>query len=166
MNALVFTRWRANGSGMSRARVLMAVVLILAAVLAAALYPTEKKRIRKVVSGCRAALEQKDLDGLMDHLSYMFRGENGMGYLELKKRAEMMFRRYDEFDVTADVMNITVDGDRAEADLKVTVSVMLGKEPVHLAGDAVGPEDIRLFLEKSTVAWKITGAERMDRERY
>ncbi|UCD35050.1 MAG: hypothetical protein JSU90_12290 [Nitrospiraceae bacterium] len=151
---------------MSRTRLLVILILILSAFLAAALYPSEKKRIRKVISGCREALAREDLEGIMEHLSFSFSSEYGGGYLQTKKRAELMFRRFDGFEVTADVMNIIIDRDRAEADLKVLVTARQGSEPVHLAGDAMGPDDIRLFLEKSPYDWKIIGIERTGQADY
>lgn len=151
---------------MPRRRVLVILILVLTAFIVVALYPSEKKRIRKVIAGCREALAREDLDGLMDHLSFTFRSEYGMGYMQVRKRAELLFRHYDGFDVTADVMSISIDEDRAEADLKVSVTARQDREMVQIAGDAAGPDDIRLFLEKSPYAWKITGIERTGQAAY
>ncbi|MEW6600076.1 MAG: hypothetical protein AB1499_03820 [Nitrospirota bacterium] len=131
------------------------VICVIIAVLAAVFYPSEKKRISKVLKACVESVTDEDISRLMEHISYNYRDDHGGSYLILKKRAETVFRRFDDFAITADVMNITVDREKAEADLRVSIIATEAGMRGYFIGDAEKAAEIMVHLEKSPYEWKI-----------
>lgn len=141
------------------------ILIALAAVLVAVFYPSEKKRINKVLKACRESVLHEDVGQLMEQISYNYRDDYGSSYLVLKKRAEMIFSRLSDFDITADVMNITVDSEQAEAHLKVNIIATEDGRRGYYIGDAVEASDIRVLLEKSPYEWKVISIDHYGEKR-
>ncbi|MBI5663951.1 MAG: hypothetical protein HZC49_02500 [Nitrospirae bacterium] len=140
---------------MARGRYRYLVLIVLAAVLVAVFYPSDKKRINKVLKACSESVLNEDIGQLMEHISYNYRDDYGGSYLALKKRAEMVFSRFNDFEITADVMRISVDGERAEAQLKVSIIATEDGRRGYFIGDAEKARDVRVLLEKSSYGWEI-----------
>ncbi len=144
---------------MSGKRCLISAVISLAVTLFIVSYPSDRKRIKKIIHGCRDSLINEDIDRLMEHISFNFRGPHGGSYLQLKKRAELIFKQFDDFDITSDIMNIIIEGKQAEADLKTSVIASEGIDRTYIIGDAGSNEDVNVLLEKSPYEWKVIGLE-------
>ena len=145
---------------MDRNRLLLLMVILIAASLVVIYYPSEKKRVKKVIHRCIESVLHEDVDHLMEPVSFNYRDDFGGSYAGLRKRAELIFNRFDDFDMTADIMNVTVEGKQAEAVLKVSIIASEGNERGYLVGDAGGNEDIKVFFEKSPYEWKVIKIER------
>jgi hypothetical protein len=105
----------------------------------------------------------KDISGLMENISFNYSDDYGGSYLLLKKRLEKLLNRFSDFEITADVMGMEIDENRAEADLKVSVIASKGEERGYLIGDAGGVQDMKVSFEKSpALQWKIIKVERFD----
>ncbi len=146
---------------MGRKSHIFPALLMLAAVLLYALYPTDKKRIKIVIKDSTEAIVQEDIDRLMEHISFNYRDRHGGSYLLFKKRMEKVFTKFDEFDITTDIMKVSVEDDGAEVELKMSVIASERAKRGYVIGDAVGAEDIRVFMEKSPYEWKVTEVERI-----
>ena len=140
---------------MARGRYRYLVLVVLAVVLATVFYPSETKRIKKVLKAIRESVLHEDIGQVMEYIAYNYRDEYGGSYLVLKKRAEMIFHRFNDFEITADIMNITVDGEQAEAHLKVNIIATEDGRRGYVIGNAEEAGDIRVFLEKSPYKWKV-----------
>ncbi len=146
---------------MSRNRYLIFTVISLTVMLVFAFYPSDRKRIKKIIRDCVDSVVNENADQLMEHISFNFKGPHGGSYLQLKKRVERIFERFDDFDITSDIMNISIEGKQAEADLKASVIASEGIDRTYFIGDAGSNEDIKVFLEKSPYEWKVIGFERL-----
>jgi hypothetical protein len=138
---------------------LLPLIAVAAVVAVVVFFPTEQKRIRKVITGAAEAVMREDVDGLMEHISFNYRDAHGGSYLLVGKRAEAAFRRYDSLDVTADIVNMDVEESRAEVYLKVTIIASQGPDRGYILGDAEKARDVKIGLEKSAYEWKIINAE-------
>ncbi len=58
-------------------------------------FPTDKKRIWKVIVASEKAIIDEELVGLMENISYNYRDEYGGTYLLIKRRMETVFKRLD-----------------------------------------------------------------------
>lgn len=141
-----------------KGRIFLAVLFIVL-VLIYVFYPTDKKRIKNVIENSTEAITEEDMDGLMEHISFNYRDDYGGGYLVLKKRMEKGFARFDDIDITADIMRVSVEGEKAEAELKLNVIASEGTDRGYVIGEAGSHEDIRIYLEKSPYEWKIIKIE-------
>lgn len=151
---------------MERRNYIYFAVVVISIVLVYILYPTDKKRIKKVIENGRQAVLAEDIDLMMDVISFNYRDSYGGTYLLLKKRAESAFHRYNDFEVTADAMRVSVDGNQAEASVKMSVIASVGSNRGYLIGDAEGARDVRIILDKSRYAWKVIQVEDIVDSKY
>lgn len=132
----------------------MLLFLIVAAAVFV-LYPTDEKRIRRVISGSEKAILRKDLDGLFEYISYNYKDDYGNSYLILKKRMQIVFNRLNDIEIEKNLIKITVQEKNAEADLNVKVIASEAESREYIIGDAVTGQGIKVYFEKSPYKWKI-----------
>jgi len=122
-------------------------------------YPTDEKRIKRVIAGSEEALLREDIDGLFEYISYNYRDDHGGSYLILKKRMQIVFKRLDDIEIEKNLLKITVQDKTAEAELNVRVIASEGEAREYIIGDAVTWQGIKVFLEKSPNKWLVTKVE-------
>jgi len=135
------------------------VIAVAAVVAAVVFFPTEQKRVRRVIKDAAEAVMREDVDGLMDHISFNYRDAHGSSYLLFRKKAEAAFRRFDSLDISTDIVDVFIKGNRAEVYLKVSIIASEGTDRGYILGDAGKARDVKVDLEKSPYEWKIINAE-------
>jgi hypothetical protein len=143
----------------SNSRISLALLLI-AVTAWYVFYPSDKKRIKKVIDNSTQAIIKKDIDELMDHVSFNYRDEYGGTYLLFKKRMEGVFARFEDIEIEADIMGVNVDNDQADARLRMSAVVTEGTDRGYIIGDGGTDEDVKVYLEKSPYEWKVFKVER------
>jgi hypothetical protein len=131
------------------------LLFFIVAAVVFVLYPTDEKRIKRVIAGSEEALLQKDLDGLFGYISYNYRDDHGGSYLILKKRMQIVFKRLDDIEIEKNLLGITVQEKTAEAELNVRVIASEGASREYIIGDAVNWQRIKIYFEKSPYKWKL-----------
>lgn len=131
-------------------------ILIVAAVfIAIVIFPSDKTRIQKVIMTSEEAVMNEDVQAVMEHVSFNYGDAHGGSYLTIKKRLERLFNTYNDLEVIADIVEITVNEDKAVADLKVSLIVSAGTERGYLIGDAGSHAKVKVDLEKEKLGWMI-----------
>ena len=130
-------------------------LVVAAVIIAIVMFPSDKKRIRKTIKTSEQAFIKEDLKSVMDCVSFNYTDDYGGSYLTFKKRAEKLFSTYDDFEVYADIVDITVSGDEAVADLRASLIASAGNERGYLFGDAGSHREIRVYLGKEKFGWMI-----------
>ena len=134
--------------------IFLSLFFIFAAVVFV-IYPTDEKRIKRVIAGSEEALLKEDIDGLFEFISYNYQDDYGDSYLILKKRMQIVFKRLDDIEIEKNLLGITVNEKSAEADLNVKVIASEGELREYIIGDAVTWQGIKVYFEKSPYKWKI-----------
>lgn len=132
---------------------LLLFLIVSAAVFV--LYPTDEKRIKRVIAGSEDALIKKDFDGLFEYISYNYKDDYGSSYLILKKRMQIVFKRLNDIEIEKNLLKITVQDKTAEAELNVKVIATEGATREYIIGDSVTWQGIKVYFEKSPYKWKI-----------
>jgi hypothetical protein len=128
---------------------LFSVIIILV------FYPTERKRIKNVINNAERSIIEEDIDALMKNISYNYIDGYGNNYLLLKKRTQMIFRRFDDIEIEKRFKDILINGKEAEVLITTDVMASEGSERGYIIGDAVNPGMVKVYLEKSPHKWKI-----------
>jgi hypothetical protein len=148
--------------------------LLLAAAAAATIFifwPSDERRIKKLFKEGAAAVESRDLDGVMSKISYTYRDNYGMTYMYLKETLKREFAKLSDPHVELSNLRIkvfkkTVPKEEggfavkqaiAEADVRVLATV--GTETGYVIGDPKSPLHLRFTLEKERMSWHIVEAE-------
>lgn len=137
--------------------VLAALILCAAAVYI--FYPTDEKRIIRVINNSEDAVADKNIDKLMEYVSYNYRDDYGSGYIQIKKILQTVFNRLNDIKIERNITKISVRENFAEAELDVRVIASEGENRGYIIGDAGQAAAIKIFFEKSSYKWLITKVE-------
>jgi len=118
-------------------------------------FPTDKKRIWKVIVTSEKAIIDEELDGLMDNISYNYRDEYGGTYLLIKRRMEAVFKRLDNIEAEVQLVRISVDKKQAEAEINVKVTASYGEDRSYIVGDPANWQNMKIYLKKSPYTWEV-----------
>ncbi len=129
--------------------------MIALGIIIVVFYPTEKSRIKKVINKSARAIRKEDVKGLMENISYNYTDDYGNNYLLLKKRMQMIFKRFDDIEIEKEFNEILVDGKNAEVMIIARVIATDDTERGYIIGDAIDPETIKVYLEKIPYIWRI-----------
>lgn len=96
----------------------------------------------------------------MEHISFNYHDNYGGSYLQFKKRAEMSFSSYDDFEIELDRIKIDFHEQEATVGLNVSIIASAGNERGYLIGDAAGFQKMAVYLEKTAYDWKVVKIEK------
>jgi len=142
-------------------RYIVPLVLLLCVVLIFIFYPTDEKRIKKIIARCEKAVVTGNLDELMSHVSYNYLDDHGNGYLQIKNIMQTAFQYLDDIEVEKDIIKILVKEQDAEAQLSIRVLASQKEDRGYIIGDAGRAQKIKVFLEKEKPLnkWLVTKIE-------
>lgn len=117
---------------------------------------SDEDLIREMINSAARAAGEKDIKGVTEHVSESYKDEYGNDKDSLKGLLFVYFRQYERINVYVRDAEISVEGDRAEADVKV---VFTGGESLDDIGDMVpssgGGYLLELKLQKEGGDWKV-----------
>ena len=146
-----------RGKGFIIALALVAVVYL---VFVRPLLISDEARIRKGVKEGGRAIEGKELEKCLRHVSLHYKDEYGLTYLRVKGLLIRIFQEFDAFEIDLENLRITVLDKRtafATFDLKVKVSYT--GQRAYLLGSGDFPNRIKMSFAKEGGRWKITQVE-------
>jgi hypothetical protein len=135
-------------------------MFVMAALIAYFIWPSDESRIRKLFEDAAKAAEARNVDGIMEKISYSYRDDYGMSYLTLREQLKTQFTSLSYIHVEYEEMKINVVKDRAATDLKLRVVATLGNETGYILGDIKTPLTLKITLEKERTKWLVTRIER------
>lgn len=140
-------------------KTIVLLLLVIAAVAVYLFWPGDEARIKKLIKEGARAIEQEDIDAVMDRVSYNYRDEHGLSYLLLKRTIERQFTRYEDIVVEYENLEVDVKDDEAEARMDLRVIATWGVDRGYYLGDIKEPAHLTLELEKSPARrWLIRGS--------
>jgi MFS superfamily sulfate permease-like transporter len=152
-----------RGKGFIIILVLLALVCI---VFIRPLLTSEEARIRKGVTEGVEAMEAKDLEKCLRHVSLHYKDEYGLTYLSVKRLLTHIFREFDAFDIDLKNLSITLlDKEAASASFDLKVKVNYRGQKVYLLGSMRFPNHITMSFVKEGRRWKVTQAEGVEAQR-
>jgi len=124
---------------------------------------TDEELILGMIDDAVDAAVAKDIKGVMEHVSDSYKDEYGNDRDALKGLLFVYFRQYDRINVYVRETEITVEGDRAEAAVKV---VFTGGESLEDIGDMVpnsgGGYLLEMTLEREDGDWMVVRSRWID----
>ncbi len=133
--------------------------LVLCLISIYVLYPTDERRIIRVVNKSEDAIVSEDIDKLMENVAYNYKDDHGNGYFQIKEILKIAFKRLNDLEVEKNITKISVKENAAEVELSVRVIALEGEDKGYIIGDAVQAATIKVFFEKSSYKWLITKVE-------
>ena len=139
--------------------VLIVLTILVASVIGFIYWNSPERRIRAVLTDGKAAIEAKDLDRAMSHVSLQYRDENGFAYMTVKKLLKMAFDQFEGFDLRLTNVSMEIQKDRAvvQTDLEV-IGIQQG-EKSYLIGSREESVPIRITFVKETMRWQVVSVD-------
>jgi hypothetical protein len=131
----------------------LALTLIIAGILI--FFPSDKKRVWKVIVSSEKAISDENLDGLMENISYNYRDEYGGTFLLAMRRMQSVFNKFNKIDTELQLIKISVNNKEAEAEINVRVTATHGEDSSYIIADPVNWQRMIIYLDKSPYTWKI-----------
>lgn len=104
---------------MDRRRVAAAIVVVVAGLLVLWLWPSEGARVRRKVEAAGRALEGESVRDLAGCLARDYADESGRSFEEILVAAKVVFDRFDAISIHFLAIDVSVNGPRATARVKV-----------------------------------------------
>lgn len=123
------------------------------------LYPTDERRIIRIINNSEDAVAEKNIDKLMEYVSYNYRDDYGSSYIQIKKILQTVLSRLNDIKIERTITKISVRENFAEAELDVRVIASEGEHRGYIIGDAGQAAAIKIFFEKSSYKWLIIKVE-------
>lgn len=144
---------------MSRKSISILVLLLVAIPAVYFLRPSDERRIKRLFTDGKRAIESENLEGVMSKVSYNYRDDYGFTYLYLKETLKKQFEELS--DITGEYynLNIRISKDTATADVDVRVIATKGNETGYIIGDARSPAHLKFNLDKERTKWLIVRLE-------
>lgn len=140
--------------------VVIGFLTVTAAVIVGFLYwSSPERRIRAVLSDGEAAIEAKDLDRVMSHVSLQYRDERGFAYLTVKKLLRMACDEFEGFDLRLGNVHIDVQENGAVIQTDLEVLIIAQGKKAYLIGSREGPVPIRITMAKETMRWLVQSVD-------
>ena len=118
---------------------------------------SDEDLIREMIDEAAGAAVEKDIKGVIENVSDSYKDEYGNDRDALKGLLFVYFRQYERINVYVRDAEISVEGNRAEANVKV---VFTGGENLEDIGDMVpssgGGYLLEMKLEKESGDWMVT----------
>jgi hypothetical protein len=131
------------------------LALVICGVIGFWYWNSPERRIRTVLSESEAAVEAKDLDRVMSHVSLQYRDDQGLAYLPLRKLMKLAFDQFEGLDVRLSDIRIDINKEQAIVRADLEVLVVSRNEKADLIGSRQEPIPIRIALTNETLKWKI-----------
>jgi len=144
---------------MSRKTIVSLTLLIISPVIVYFLWPSDESRIKKLFKEGATAVEQEKIEDVMSKDSFNYTDRQGLAYITIKEGMGRVFRQMSGIKVEYEIINISVNGAAATADLDLRVIASYGQDTGYVVGDAVKPARMKFFLEKERTSWLVTKTE-------
>jgi hypothetical protein len=124
---------------------------------------SEEDKIKAVIEDTADRAKEKDLKGVLAHVSESYKDESGNDRNAIKGILFVYFQGYEKVGVFVRDIQVAVDGDKAEAQVKV---ILTGGEDPDTMGDIVpksgGGYLLDLKLKKEDDEWTVVRAKWTD----
>lgn len=144
---------------MKRWIVIFLTLSVLCLISIYVLYPTDERRIIRIINNSEDAIVEKNIDKLMEYVSYNYRDDYGSSYIQIKKILQTVLSRLNDIKIERTITKISLRENFAEAELDVRVIASEGENRGYIIGDAGQAAAIKIFFEKSSYKWLIIKVE-------
>ncbi|MGQ0793721.1 MAG: hypothetical protein ACT4NX_06465 [Deltaproteobacteria bacterium] len=128
----------------------------------------DPRQIDAIFGKIEEAGVKRDLDGVFEHFSLLYKDDYGATYPALKGIVKRFFEKYDGFDAGYSNLAVSIGEDSdgkasAVANLDVYISGIKSGRDTPIVGNEGSPENITVTLEKSGLGdWKIVNIEGLE----
>jgi|Deesub1362B_J571_1020462.scaffolds.fasta_scaffold00036_112 hypothetical protein len=136
-------------------RIITGVVVLLCIAVAYLLWPSDAKRIKKIIHHTREAALRKDLQETMKPVSFNYKDRYGFSYLYLKRYLKRLFQDVEHFEIEVSRIKVKVKDKEAEAHFLARVKALETGQSYYIIGDEDVAESVILRFQREHLKWKV-----------
>jgi ketosteroid isomerase-like protein len=145
------------------------ICVILAAVgcylLVSNLLLTDEARIRRVIYQGKAAVEKKDIEGVMSQVSREYQDDYGLNKVAIMMIFQRVFKEFDSIAIKIEEMRIEInEKNQGQAFLLTWATVSDQDKTRYLVGSPEEPHQVTFLLAKEGGTWRVIKAAGVDPE--
>ena len=154
---------REKGMKISRKKA-MNVVILLAAVgcffLLKHILVTDEARIKRVIYDGKAAIEKKDIEGVMEQVSRSYQDDYGLNKVAIYALFQRVFHQFDDINIRIEEMQITINENKqGRATILTWATARTQDKTGYLVGSSEKPCQVTFTLAKEGGKWRVIKAE-------
>jgi ketosteroid isomerase-like protein len=142
----------------------MNVVMVLAAVgcffLLKHLLVSDETRIKRVIYDGKAAIEKKDLEGVLKQVSRSYQDDYGLNKVAIMALFQRVFYQFDDINIRIEEMQITIGENKQGRAVILTWATARAQDKTgYLVGSAEKPCQVTFTLAKEGGRWRVIKTE-------
>jgi hypothetical protein len=140
------------------------VIIILAAVgcffLLKHILVSDEARIKRVIYNGKAAIEKKDIEGVMGQVSRSYRDDYGLNKVAIFALFKRVFSEFDDIKIRIEEMQITIsENKQGRATILTWATARTGNKTGYIAGSSEKPWHVTFTLAKEGSKWRVIKTE-------
>jgi len=140
------------------------VIILLAAVgcffLLKHILVTDEARIKRVIYDGKAAIEKKDIEGVMEQVSRSYQDDYGLNKVAIFALFKRVFNEFDDINIRIEEIEITImENKQGRATILTWATARAGDKTGYIAGSSEKPWHVTFTLAKEGGKWRVIKTE-------
>ena len=140
------------------------VIILLAAIgcffLLKHILVTDEARIKRVIYDGKAAIEKKDIEGVMEQVSRAYQDDYGLNKVAIYALFQRVFHQFDEINIRIEEIEITINENRqGRATLLTWATARMQDKTGYIVGSSDKPCQVTFTLIKERGKWRVIKTE-------
>jgi hypothetical protein len=140
------------------------IVIIVAAVgcffLLKHILVSDEARIKRVIYQGKAAIEKKDIEGVMEQVSRSYRDDYGLNKLAIFALFQRVFHEFDAINIRIEEMEITINENKqGRATILTWATARMQDKTGYIVGSSDKPCKVTFTLIKERGKWRVIKTE-------
>ena len=142
----------------------MNVVILLAAVgcffLLKHILVTDEARIKRVIYDGKAAIEKKDIEGVIEQVSRSYQDDYGLNKVAIMALFQRVFHQFDDINIRIEEMQITIgENKQGRATILTWATARTQDKTGYIVGSSERPCQVTFTLVKERGKWRVIKTE-------
>jgi ketosteroid isomerase-like protein len=142
----------------------MNVVMVLAAIgcffLVKHILVSDEARIKRVIYDGKAAIEKKDIEGVLEQVSRAYRDDYGLNKVAIMALFQRVFHEFDDINIRIEEMQITINENKqGRATILTWATAREQDKTGYIVGSAERPCQVTFTLAKEGGRWRVIKTE-------
>jgi hypothetical protein len=140
------------------------VVILLAAVacffLLRHILVSDEARIKRVIYNGKAAIEKKDIEGVMEQVSRSYHDDYGLNKVAIYALFQRVFHQFDAINIRIEEMEITINENKqGRATILTWATARMQDKTGYIVGSSDKPCRVTFTLQKERGTWRVIKTE-------
>ena len=121
---------------------------------------TDEARIKRVIYDGKAAIEKKDIEGVMEQVSRSYQDDYGLNKVAIFALFQRVFHEFDDINIRIEEIEITIgENKQGRAQILTWATARTQDKTGYIVGSSEKPCRVAFTLIKERGKWRVTKTE-------